>query len=115
MITTSLALLLAFQRPAVLPRPFAPSPLLRRSPLGCAATAAGGDLVLCEALVRVYEEGARRVHPAHYDADALVTAVLELDASTPADGDAPSRARASHTRRCRIYSEGARMDRRLAA
>ena len=33
MITTSLALLLAFQRPAVLPRPFAPSPLLRRSPL----------------------------------------------------------------------------------
>ena len=29
MITTSLAPLLAFQRPAVLPRPFAPSPLLR--------------------------------------------------------------------------------------
>ena len=37
------------------------------------------DLVLCEALLRVYDEGARRVHPAHYDADALVTAVVELD------------------------------------
>ena len=47
-------------------------PLLRRSPLG------RHELVLCEALVRSYEEGARRAHPAHYDADALVTAVLEL-------------------------------------
>ena len=38
-----------------------------------------GELVLCEALVRTYDEGQRRVHPAHYDGDALVTAVLELD------------------------------------
>jgi hypothetical protein len=30
----------------------------------------------------MYDEGARRVHPAHYDADALVTAVLELDTRT---------------------------------
>ena len=36
------------------------------------------ELVLCEALVRTYDEGQRRVHPAHYDGDALVTAVLEL-------------------------------------
>ena len=37
------------------------------------------ELVLCEALVRVYSDGQRRVHPAHYDTDALVTAVLEVD------------------------------------
>ncbi len=37
------------------------------------------DLVLCDALVRTYEEGQRRVHPAHYDSQALVTAVLEID------------------------------------
>ncbi|KAL1524206.1 hypothetical protein AB1Y20_019114 [Prymnesium parvum] len=56
-------------------------PLLRRSDL-----AAGHDLVLCEALVRVYDDGARRVHPAHYDADALVTAVVEIDSSPQEDG-----------------------------
>jgi TPR repeat protein len=37
------------------------------------------ELVLCEALVRVYADGLRRVHPAHYDTDALVTAVFEID------------------------------------
>ena len=61
-------------------------PLLQRSPLGSST-----PLVLCEALIRVYDEGARRVHPAHYDADALVTAVLEFDTShansLPVDGD----------------------------
>ena len=36
-------------------------------------------LVLCDALVRIYEEGQRRQHPAHYDSQALVTAVLEID------------------------------------
>ena len=40
---------------------------------------AGRKLVLCEALARMYDEGARRVHPAHYDGDALVTAVVEID------------------------------------
>lgn len=37
------------------------------------------ELVLCDALVRTYDEGQRRVHPAHYDSQALVTAVLEID------------------------------------
>ena len=60
-------------------------PLLRRSPLG-SLPGGGGELVLCEALVRMYDEGARRVHPAHYDADALVTAVLELDTCAEAAG-----------------------------
>jgi TPR repeat protein len=46
------------------------------------------ELVLCEALVRVYADGQRRVHPAHYDTDALVTAVLEVDL-----GDDPSGSR----------------------
>ena len=56
-------------------------PLLRRSRLleGKAA-----DLVLCEALLRVYDEGHRRVHPAHYDADALCTAMFEVDAADDA-------------------------------
>ena len=36
-------------------------------------------LVLCDALVRSYDEGQRRQHPAHYDSQALVTAVLEVD------------------------------------
>jgi len=54
-------------------------PLLRRSPL-CEQ---GSELVLCEALVRYYEDGRRRVHPAHFDADALVTAVFEV---SPPDG-----------------------------
>jgi len=54
-------------------------PLLRRSPL-CDK---GSELVLCEALVRYYEDGRRRVHPAHFDADALVTAVFEV---SPPDG-----------------------------
>ena len=53
-------------------------PLLRRSPLH-----RGTDLVLCEALVRCYAEGQRRTHPPHYDADALVTAVFELDMTRP--------------------------------
>lgn len=39
--------------------------------------------MLCEALVRYYEDGRRRVHPAHFDADALVTAVFEV---SPPDG-----------------------------
>ena len=37
------------------------------------------DLVLCQALLRMYDDGQRRVHPAHYDAHALVTAVAEID------------------------------------
>ena len=48
-------------------------PLLRHSPLHVSK-----ELVLCEALVRMYEDGARRMHPAHFDGDALVTAVFEL-------------------------------------
>lgn len=43
----------------------------------------GSKLVLCEALLRVYEHGARRVHPAHYDRDALVTAMFEIDTRSP--------------------------------
>ena len=44
-------------------------PLVR----GCSKLhkSASGELVLCEALVRMYAEGQRRVHPAHYDTDAL--------------------------------------------
>ena len=57
-------------------------PVLRGEPLLCAHGDAQ-QLVLCEALVRVYAEGQRRVHPAHYDTDALVTAVLELDLGGP--------------------------------
>ena len=57
-------------------------PLLRNSSLLSHISGLSGELVLCEALIRVYEEGARRVHPAHYDADALVTAVLEIDTSS---------------------------------
>ena len=49
-------------------------PLLRASPLH-----RGTDLVLCEALVRCYAEGERLAHPAHYDADALVTCVFEVE------------------------------------
>ena len=45
-------------------------PLLRRSALGSNVESGDGELVLCEALVRMYDE--RRVHPAHYDGDALV-------------------------------------------
>lgn len=52
-------------------------PLLRRSSL-----CRGSPLVLCEALLRYYDEDSRCVHPAHFDADALVTAVLELDTSS---------------------------------
>ena len=59
-------------------------PLIRSSGL---LPQSAGDLVLCEALVRTYDEGQRRVHPAHYDGDALVTAVLELDTRATADGD----------------------------
>ena len=57
-------------------------PVLRGEP----SLYAHGDaqqLVLCEALVRVYAEGQRRVHPAHYDTDALVTAVFEVDLGGP--------------------------------
>ena len=60
-------------------------PLVRSSSL----VAADQPLVLCEALVRMYNVDERRVHPAHYDADALITAVLELDTtdgSTSAKG-----------------------------
>ena len=60
-------------------------PLLRSS-LVLEGWAGGGDaeahaqrLVLCEALLRVYAPGQRRVHPAHYDADAIVTAMFEVD------------------------------------
>ena len=60
-------------------------PLLRSSLL-LEGWAGGGDadahaqrLVLCEALLRVYAPGQRRVHPAHYDADALVTSMFEVD------------------------------------
>ena len=60
-------------------------PLLRNSLL-LEGWAGGGDadahaqrLVLCEALLRVYAPGQRRVHPAHYDADALVTSMFEVD------------------------------------
>jgi hypothetical protein len=60
-------------------------PLLRSSLL-LEGWAGGGDaeahaqrLVLCEALLRVYAPGQRRVHPAHYDADAIVTAMFEVD------------------------------------
>ncbi|EOD19398.1 hypothetical protein EMIHUDRAFT_117979 [Emiliania huxleyi CCMP1516] len=52
-------------------------PLLRRSPL---CDQGGGSEL---ALVRYYEDGRRRVHPAHFDADALVTAVFEV---SPPDG-----------------------------
>lgn len=51
-------------------------PLLQESPL-CPQN---GRLALCEGLVRAYDDESRRVHPAHYDADALVTALFELDA-----------------------------------
>ena len=51
-------------------------PLLRSS-LVLEGWAGGGDpvahaerLVLCQAVLRVYAEGQRRVLPAHYDADA---------------------------------------------
>ena len=85
-------------------------PLIRDSPLGRRALGPDDDLVLCEAvstpslrpapnrrspqqltmcvaprreqLVRMYSEGARRVHPAHYDGDALITAVMEIDTRT---------------------------------
>lgn len=76
-------------RHAELGRLFLPSveerlvPLLRSSAL----RPCGGPLVLCEALVRSYDEGQRRVHPAHFDADALVTAVVEVDTS-PEGADA---------------------------
>ena len=53
-------------------------PLIQRSP-ELHGLADGRRLVLCEALLRVYEDGQRRVHPAHYDRDALVTAMLEID------------------------------------
>ena len=69
-------------------------PLLEASPL---AGGASRPLVLCEALVRMYDENARRVHPAHYDGDALVTAVVELDTSD--DDDAAARADVPHAMR----------------
>ena len=56
--------------------------VLRDSPLH-----RGADLVLCEALVRIYGDGQRLTHPAHYDADALVTCLFEVDltsSSSPA-------------------------------
>ena len=52
-------------------------PALQASPL--CPKGRGQELTLCEGLVRVYDDDIRRVHPAHYDADALVTAVFELD------------------------------------
>ena len=50
--------------------------------------AAMGDpnLVLCEALVRVYRDGQRLAHPAHFDSDALATAVVELEGSFEGPG-----------------------------
>ena len=54
-------------------------PLLRRSRLSPAGVAGPDDLVLCEALLRVYDEDQRRLHPAHYDADAFLTAMFEVD------------------------------------
>ena len=58
-------------------------PWLRRSKLAAQIHGYNEDnLVLCEALVRMYEEGSRCVHPAHYDGDALVTAVFELPMGT---------------------------------
>ena len=54
-------------------------PLLKASQLASQIRGHGeGNLVLCEGLVRCYDEGARRVHPAHYDGDALATAVFEV-------------------------------------
>lgn len=60
-------------------------PLIRRLPeLHGMSDADGRRLVLCEALLRMYREGERRVVPAHYDSDALVTAVVEIDCSSSA-------------------------------
>ena len=54
------------------------TPLLQAMP-DLHGLADGDGLVLCDALVRTYDEGQRRVHPAHYDSQAKVTAVLEID------------------------------------
>ena len=60
-------------------------PLIRHLPaLHGLSEAEGGRLVVCEALLRMYREGERRVVPAHYDSDALVTAVVEIDCSSDA-------------------------------
>ena len=40
--------------------------------------------VLCEALVRVYQDGQRLVHPAHFDGDAMFTASADLRRTCPA-------------------------------
>lgn len=53
-------------------------PVLRSEP-SLYAHGDAKELVLSDALVRVYADGQRRVHPAHYDTDALVTAVFEVD------------------------------------
>ena len=55
----------------------------------------GGQLVLCQALLRVYDDGQRRTHPAHFDSDALVTAVIELDATATAPGASATTAAAA--------------------
>jgi hypothetical protein len=65
-------------------------PLIRRLPeLHGMSDADGRRLVLCEALLRMYREGERRVVPAHYDSDALVTAVVEIDCSSSAAASQP--------------------------
>jgi hypothetical protein len=63
-------------------------PMLRRTPLapGGSKDSGDGQLVLRQALLRVYDDGQRRTHPAHFDSDALVTAVIELDATAAAPG-----------------------------
>ena len=74
-------------------------PLLRSSLLlegwtgGGDADAHAQRLVLCEALLRVYAPGQRRVHPAHYDADALVTSMFEVDCGGSGGGAPLVRAR----------------------
>ena len=52
-------------------------PMVRSSPL----MPRDGRLVLCQALLRHYADGQRRVHPAHFDGHALVTAVFEVGAA----------------------------------
>merc|ERR1712046_233323 len=55
-------------------------PLLRRSRLSHAkarGNRSSNNLVLCQALIRVYNDGHRRLCPVHYDNDALITAMFE--------------------------------------
>ena len=82
-------------------------PLLQQLPeLHGMSGADGRQLVLCEALLRMYREGERRVVPAHFDSDALVTAVVEIDCSSSSSSSSGAEQAASQQQQGGLCASG---------